>query len=470
MAIANYKSFITRLGKMICKNFTDSEFVKTEFDDEFNSNTAYFTINGYSAWACIYDDDDVITVYVASTHTVEIKIDGTQKDAMATAVRRIESLLDEAEIKKAEIDKKAEEEVNADKQDKQEAAEKETAKQYFVVNYEKDGIFHANIASAEKKSDVEAKYSEYDAFAVVEANDYIVEEAKIKHMPIIEVEPVKQEGINTMESVKPLSMKVERAISKMALGDCTLTGITELSDYCHDIYVTIETGKDRYELKVTIMHNNIDGVTTIAIVEDEADEATHVFTDRGCMSLDTIAYRTKTLVEGMYAQRMFDMSCEITDPEYFKEHQEDAEGQIEEKEEEAEEPQPTPEEADREVTYIDFKPEQDYSEEEQKEIAETVAGVGLELLEEQLTELEKLEEESDKADDAWDKDPLNAELEAASDKAYEKEWKQYMDTVKTLVKLIDTDTKTARQMLQRGSKNREKVWNYLKRRKIYESK
>lgn len=123
MAIANYKSFITRLGKMICKNFTDSEFVKTEFDDEFNSNTAYFTINGYSAWACIYDDDDVITVYVASTHTVEIKIDGTQKDAMATAVRRIESLLDEAEIKKAEIDKKAEEEVNADKQDEPTAEE-----------------------------------------------------------------------------------------------------------------------------------------------------------------------------------------------------------------------------------------------------------------------------------------------------------------------------------------------------------
>lgn len=351
----------------------------------------------------------------------------------------------------------------------EEVEEQETAKQYFVVNYEKDGIFHANIASAEKKSDVEAKYSEYDAFAVVEANDYIVKEAKIKHMPIIEVEPVKQEGRNKMESVKPLSIKVERAISKMALGDCTLTGVTELSDYCHDIYVTIETGKDRYELKV-ILKRNIDGVTTIAIVEDEADEATHVFTDRGCMSLDTIAYRTKTLVEGMYAQRMFDMPCEITDPEYFKEHQGDIEEQIEEKEEEAEEPQPTPEEADREVTYIDFKPEQDYSEEEQKEIAETAAGVGLELLEEQLTELEKLEEESDKADDAWDKDPLNAELEAASDKAYEKEWKQYMDTVKTLAKLINTDTKTARQMLQRGSRNREKVWNYLKRRKIYESK
>lgn len=143
---------------------------------------------------------------------------------------------------------------------------------------------------------------------------------------------------------------------------------------------------------------------------------------------------------------------------------------IEEDEPTAEEPQPTPEEADREVTYIDFKPEQDYSEEEQKEIAETVAGVGLELLEKELTELEKLEEESDKADDAWDKDPLNAELEAASSKAYEKEWKKYMDAAKTLARLINMDTKTARQMLLRGSKNREKVWNYLKRMKVYENK
>jgi hypothetical protein len=132
--------------------------------------------------------------------------------------------------------------------------------------------------------------------------------------------------------------------------------------------------------------------------------------------------------------------------------------------------EPTPEEADREVTYIDFKPEQDYSEEEQKEIAETVTGVGLELLEKELTELEKLEEESDKADDAWDKDPLNAELEAASSKAYEKEWKKYMDSAKTLARLINMDTKTAKQMLQRGSKNREKVWNYLKRMKVYENK
>ncbi len=113
-----------------------------------------------------------------------------------------------------------------------------------------------------------------------------------------------------------------------------------------------------------------------------------------------------------------------------------------------------------------------------EEIAEVVSckqgnklgtDIGLELLEQQLTQLEKLEEESDKADDAWDKAPMNAELEAASSKAYEKEWKKYMDTVRTLGKLINIDTKTARQMLQRG-KNRDKVWSYLKRSKAWNNK
>ena len=65
---------------------------------------------------------------------------------------------------------------------------------------------------------------------------------------------------------------------------------------------------------------------------------------------------------------------------------------------------------------------------------------------------------------------MNAELEEASSKAYEREWKKYMDAAKTLAKLIGMDTKTARQMLQRGSKNREKVWSYLNRRKAWENR
>ena len=104
-----------------------------------------------------------------------------------------------------------------------------------------------------------------------------------------------------------------------------------------------------------------------------------------------------------------------------------------------------------------------------KQVNKLGTATGLELLEQQLTQLEKLEEESDKADDAWDKEPLNTDLEEASNKAYEREWKKHMDAARTLGKLINMDTKTTRQMLQRG-KNREKVWSYLKRSKAWNNK
>lgn len=224
------------------------------------------------------------------------------------------------------------------------------------------------------------------------------------------------------------------------------------------IAVTLHPEDEEEERTITYT-----GVKSISIATGKAAERIEAHTDESSIDKD---HEYMVIIFNDHSKATFRRSSVV------KVQEEGKLPVIEEEEDEptAEEPQPTPEEADREVTYIDFKPEQDYSEDEQKEIAETVAGVGLELLEEQLTELEKLEEESDKADDAWDKDPLNAELEVASDKAYEKEWKQYMDAVKTLARLIDVDVKTARQMLQRGSKNREKVWNYLKRRKTYESK
>lgn len=125
---------------------------------------------------------------------------------------------------------------------------------------------------------------------------------------------------------------------------------------------------------------------------------------------------------------------------------------------------------EQEIDYNGYKPEQDYSEEdtkagEEKEQAEKiVAELVLDRLETQLTELEELEEESDRADDEWDKDPLNLELEEASTKAYTREWNAYIKASQTLAAIIGMDTKTARQMLQRGSKNRQKVWELLNRR------
>lgn len=299
----------------------------------------------------------------------------------------------------------------------------EEPKKYFAVTFEKNGIYSANIAHAVKKSDVEAHYSKYNNCVIEEAKGYEVEEAKRKHMPIVEIEPVKEEAVKQ-------------------------EGRT--------ITVTLHPEDEEEERTITYT-----GVKSISFATGKAAERIEAHTDESSIDKD---HEYMVIIFNDHSKATFRRSSVV------KVQEEGKLPVIEEDEPTAEEPQPTPEEADREVTYIDFKPEQDYSEDEQKEIAETVAGVGLELLEEQLTELEKLEEESDKADDAWDKDPLNAELEAASSKAYEKEWKKYMDAAKTLARLINMDTKTARQMLQRGSKNREKVWNYLKRRKTYESK
>lgn len=299
----------------------------------------------------------------------------------------------------------------------------EEPKKYFAVTFEKNGIYSANIAHAVKKSDVEAHYSKYNNCVIEEAKGYEVEEAKRKHMPIVEIEPVKEEAVKQ-------------------------EGRT--------ITVTLHPEDEEEERTITYT-----GVKSISFATGKAAERIEAHTDESSIDKD---HEYMVIIFNDHSKATFRRSSVV------KVQEEGKLPVIEEDEPTAEEPQPTPEEADREVTYIDFKPEQDYSEDEQKEIAETVAGVGLELLEEQLTELEKLEEESDKADDAWDKDPLNAELEAASSKAYEKGWKKYMDAAKTLARLINMDTKTARQMLQRGSKNREKVWNYLKRRKTYESK
>ena len=299
----------------------------------------------------------------------------------------------------------------------------EEPKKYFAVTFEKNGIYSANIAHAVKKSDVEAHYSKYNNCVIEEAKGYEVEEAKRTHMPIVEIEPVKEEA--------------EKQEGR------TIT-------------VTLHPEDEEEEITITYT-----GVKSISIATGKAAERIEAHTDESSIDKD---HEYMVIIFNDHSKATFRRSSVV------KVQEEGKLPVIEEDEPTPEEPQPTPEETDREVTYIDFKPEQDYSEDEQKEIAETVAGVGLELLEEQLTELEKLEEESDKADDAWDKDPLNAELEAARDKAYEKEWKKYMDAAKTLARLINMDAKTARQMLQRGSKNREKVWSYLKRRKTYESK
>ena len=90
------------------------------------------------------------------------------------------------------------------------------------------------------------------------------------------------------------------------------------------------------------------------------------------LDVDMIAAKTGTNKKTAH-RIMFQISTYINHalPEDMIQESEEAEKLpvIEEDELTAEEPQPTPEEADREVTYIDFKPEQDYEEERPPHVA-----------------------------------------------------------------------------------------------------
>ena len=89
-------------------------------------------------------------------------------------------------------------------------------KTYFKVSFQySECVYCTNIAHAETVEDVEAHYSKYTWSKVSEAKHYVIEEAKLKGMPIVEVEHIAeaqepaeqpkesatdQEGENTMES------------------------------------------------------------------------------------------------------------------------------------------------------------------------------------------------------------------------------------------------------------------------------
>lgn len=194
----------------------------------------------------------------------------------------------------------------------------EEPKKYFAVTFEKNGIYSANIAHAVKKSDVEAHYSKYNNCVIEEAKGYEVEEAKRKHMPIVEIEPVKEE--------------VEKQEGR------TIT-------------VTLHPEDEEEERTITYT-----GVKSISIATGKAAERIEAHTDESSIDKD---HEYMVIIFNDHSKATFRRSSVV------KVQEEGKLPVIEEEEDEptAEEPQPTPEEADREVTYIDFKPEQDYEEE-----------------------------------------------------------------------------------------------------------
>ena len=62
-------------------------------------------------------------------------------------------------------------------------------KKYYYVNFEySENVFCVNIAHAESAEAVENHYSKYNWCYVQDADSQVVETARRKHMPIIEIE------------------------------------------------------------------------------------------------------------------------------------------------------------------------------------------------------------------------------------------------------------------------------------------
>ena len=62
-------------------------------------------------------------------------------------------------------------------------------KKYFAVSFKySEGVYCSNIAHAETAEAVNAHYSKYEWVSVIECEDYEVETARRKGMPIVEIE------------------------------------------------------------------------------------------------------------------------------------------------------------------------------------------------------------------------------------------------------------------------------------------
>lgn len=93
------------------------------------------------------------------------------------------------QVEETETEETEETEAETIEETAEEAKEVVTMKKYFKVTFEyAEGIYCTNLAHAETAEDVEREYSKYPWQSVKEAQPWDVDEAKMKGMPIIEVE------------------------------------------------------------------------------------------------------------------------------------------------------------------------------------------------------------------------------------------------------------------------------------------
>lgn len=88
-------------------------------------------------------------------------------------------------------------------------------KKYFKVSFQySEYVYCTNIAHAETMEDVEREYSKYEWSSIKEAMPWDIEEAQMKGMPIIEVEPApaEEQTTDTEEEEEENNMKPENKL------------------------------------------------------------------------------------------------------------------------------------------------------------------------------------------------------------------------------------------------------------------
>ena len=97
------------------------------------------------------------------------------------------------QVEETETEETEETEAETIEETAEEAKEVVTMKKYFKVTFEyAEDIYCTNLAHAETAEDVEREYSKYPWKSIKEAQPWDVDEAKMKGMPIIEVEAAQQ--------------------------------------------------------------------------------------------------------------------------------------------------------------------------------------------------------------------------------------------------------------------------------------
>lgn len=150
-------------------------------------------------------------------------------------------------------------------------------KQYFKVSFQySESVFCANIAHAESAADVEKAYSKYSWYSVRPAEDYEVEEARKKGMPIVEVEPAaepeqeqpatEQLGAEPMQAGRPVIPGTRNRAEKRSTGYYNEKILAKFRAALDQARADYAADPDRYNVSISNANSKMGAVASVSLL------------------------------------------------------------------------------------------------------------------------------------------------------------------------------------------------------------